>query len=148
MTYSNYLTIIAVITKGLIKKKVVALHHCSCNLKFSKHLLRSPFWENISDKIVISEFQNDIGSNDDVLKVVLLSSFNATQKLGFCPTGVFQESSLIVVFCIFGKLKIRTLTPNRSKYQINDIFKLLGHNYSHQKEFVKPRNCCSPLLQF
>ena len=39
----------------------------------------------------------------------------------------------------FHSVKIRTLTSNKFKNQINDIFKLLGPNCNHQKGFLKQK---------
>ena len=39
----------------------------------------------------------------------------------------------------FGRLKIRTLTPNRFKNQTNDTLTLLGHDYNHQRGFLKQK---------
>ena len=51
---------------------------------------------------------------------------------------VFQENSLIVACCSFGKLEIKTLAPNRLKNQTNDTLRLLDHN----------SNLSSPLCSF
>ena len=48
--------------------------------------------------------------------------------------------------CTFGRFEIRTLTPNRFKNETNDTLTLLGHNYNHQRGFLKQKivtlHCC------
>ena len=45
--------------------------------------------------------------------------------------------------CIFGKLEIRTLIPNRFKNQTDNTLKLLDGNSNHQQGFVKHSpSCC------
>ena len=39
----------------------------------------------------------------------------------------------------FGRFEIRILTPNRFKNQTNDTLTLLGHNYNHQRGFLKQK---------
>ena len=51
----------------------------------------------------------------------------------------FHKNSLTVTCCTFGRFEIRTLTPNRFKNQTNDTLTLLGHNYNHQRSFLKKR---------
>ena len=63
----------------------------------------------------------------------------------------FHKNFLSVASYFFGKLEIRTLTPNRFKNQTNDSLKLLGHNSKHQQRFFKQKivavDCCS-ILKF
>ena len=51
--------------------------------------------------------------------------------------GAFHKYSLIVTCYIFGRFEIRTLTPNRFKNETHDTFAPLGHNYNHQRGFLK-----------
>ena len=39
----------------------------------------------------------------------------------------------------FLQIQIQTLTPNRFKNPTNDTLKLLGHNYNHQRGFLKQK---------
>ena len=55
------------------------------------------------------------------------------------PARVFHKNSLIVACCIFRKLEIRTLTPNRFKNQANDTLELLDCNSNAQQGFVKQK---------
>ena len=71
--------------------------------------------------------------------IVLFESFYFINKLVLSSARVFQKISLILACFIFGKLEIRTLTPNRSKNQTNDTLKLLDRNPDHQKGFVKQK---------
>ena len=52
----------------------------------------------------------------------------------------------------FGKLEIRTLTPNRFKSQTNDTLKLLDPNCNHQQGLVKQKTVdlhhCTLKLEF
>ena len=61
-------------------------------------------------------------------------------------TRVFHKNVLIVACCIFGKLQIRTLTPNRFKNHTNEKLKLLDHNCNHQQGFVKQKMLLSITL--
>ena len=73
-------------------------------------------------------------------------------KLMFSPARVFHKNSLIVACCTFGKLEIRTLTPNRSKNQTNDTLKLLDCHCNNKQGLVKqktvPFHHCGVQLEF
>ena len=58
-------------------------------------------------------------------------------KLVLSSARFFHKDSLLVACCSFGKLEIRTLTPNRLKNQTNDTLKLVDCNCNHQQRFVK-----------
>ena len=59
--------------------------------------------------------------------IVLSESFYFANKLVLSSTRYSHKNSLTVASCIFGKLEIRALTPNRFKNQTNDTLELL-HN--------------------
>ena len=61
------------------------------------------------------------------------------KKSALSISAPFHKKSLIVTCCTFGRFKIRTLTPNRFKCQTNDTLTLLGHNYNHQRRFLKQK---------
>ena len=62
-----------------------------------------------------------------------------TKKFALSYAGAFHKNSLIVACCTFGRFEIRTLTPNRFKNQTNDTLAPLGHNYNHQRRFLKQK---------
>ena len=45
MTYSNYSATIAIINKGFLNKKNIALDRCSFNLKLPKHFYFDRYFE-------------------------------------------------------------------------------------------------------
>ena len=82
---------------------------------------------------------NNIESNVYVSTAALLPTFLITKKSGLSISAHFHKNFLIVTCRTFGRFKIRTLTPNRLKNQTNDTLTLLGHNYNHQRSFLKKR---------
>ena len=90
---------------------------------------------NTFDKILVAENWQDIGPNDCVSTLALLQSFHFTQHLALSSKEVFHKNPLIVTCCTFGKLEIRTLTPNRLKNQASNTLKLLDHDFSYQPVF-------------
>ena len=65
--------------------------------------------------------------------------------MGLSSIRVFHKNSLIGV-CIFGKLEIRTLIPNRFKNQTDDTLNLLDRNSNHQQGVVKQKMLLSIML--
>ena len=65
--------------------------------------------------------------------------------MGLSSIRVFHKNSLIGV-CIFGKLEIRTLIPNRFKNQTDDTLNLLDRNSNHQQGVVKQKMLLSITL--
>ena len=53
--------------------------------------------------------------------------------------GFFHENPLIMTYCTFGNLEIRTLKLNRFKNQSSDTLKLLDQNFNHQQGFIKQK---------
>ena len=51
----------------------------------------------------------------------------------------FHKNSIIVTCCTLGRFETWILTPNRFKNQTNDTLTLLGHNYNHQRGFLKQK---------
>ena len=74
---------------------------------------------------------------------IILLGFYFANKLLLSSAGAFHKNSLIVPCCIFGKLEIRTLTPNRFKNQTNDTLKLLNCNSNINKVLLY-KKCYSP----
>ena len=76
----------------------------------------------------------------------------STKKPGLSISVHFHKNFLILTCCTLIRLKIRTLTPNRLKNQTNDMLKLLGHNYNHQRGSLKQKivtlHCCGFSLNF
>ena len=130
---------IETISKGLSNKKlllsiIVLLRY----IEFPKHLLRLLFWVKFINVEVVTQNWNNIGSNVYVSTAALLFTFQTKKSQGFMSVH-FYKNSLILTCCTFGRFKIRTLTPNRLKKQTNDTLKLLDHNYSHQRGFLKQK---------
>ena len=124
--------------QGFVKQKNIALHHCGFKAKFPKHfLLTSLFWVKFIYVAIVTQNWNNIESNVYVSTAALLPIFLITKKSGLSISAHFYKNSLIVTCCTFGRFEIRTLTPNRLKNQTNDTLEPLGHNYNHQREFLK-----------
>ena len=66
----------------------------------------------------------------------------------FCsPPQHYSKNYIIAACCTFCKLEIRTVTPSRFKNQTNDVFKLLGHNYSNQQGFVRQKKLLLSIVE-
>ena len=101
---------------------------------------------------VVTQNWNNNGSNVYMPTITLLSTFVITKKLVLSISVGFHKNSKILACFTFGKFKTRTLTASRCKNQTNDTFKLLGHNFIHQQEFLKQKivtfHCYSFNLKF
>ena len=67
------------------------------------------------------------------------------KKMVLSSVRVFHKNSIIGA-CVFGKLEIRTLIPNRFKNQTDDTLNLLDCNSNHQQGFVKQKMLLSITL--
>ena len=94
-----------------------------------------PFKKNITDS-----------TKSKYAFTIVLLGFYSANKLLLSSAGAFHKNSLIVPCCIFGKLEIRNLTPNRFKNQPNDTLKLLNCNSNHQQGFVIQKMLFSIML--
>ena len=68
--------------------------------------------------------------------IIHLFDHKKVRALHLCALKNFIK----VTCCTFGRFEIQTLTPNRFKNQTNDTLKLLGHNYNHQRGFLKQKS--------
>ena len=97
------------------------------------------FWVKCVIIAIVTQNWNNVVSNVYVSTAALLPTFLLTKKSGLSISAHFHKNSLIVTCSTFGRFKIRHLTPNRFKNQTNDTLKLLGHNYNHQRGFLKQK---------
>ena len=126
---------IATINKGLLNKKMSLF----TIVVLRQNFLRLLFWVKFINIAIFTQNWNNIVSNVYVSTAALLPTFLITKKSGLSISAHFHKNSLIVTCCTFGRFEIRTLTPNRFKNQTNDTLKLLGHNYNHQRRFLKQK---------
>ena len=139
MAHWKYLLIIATINKGLLNKKmllsiIVVLRQNFLNTFIKITILRK-----------IYQCSNCYAKSEQHwVECICVHSSPIThlfdqKKSGLSISAHFHKNSLIVTCCTFGRFEIRTLTPNRFKNQTNDTLTLLGHNYNHQRGFLKQK---------
>ena len=106
-------------------------------------VILTAIWVNITNEIVVTKNQNNIGSDDFVSKIALLKSFYFTNKLVLSSARAFHENSLIVACYTLCMLEVRISTPNRFKNQTNHTLILLDRNDNHWQGFVKQKTFLS-----
>ena len=82
--------------------------------RFKKKSMKLLFKQNITDP----------RKSKNVSTIALLSSFYFKNKLVLSSAKTSHKNSLIVACCTFGKLKIRTLPPNRFKNCCGILWKI------------------------
>ena len=106
--------------EGFLKQKHFVLHRCIFKLKLPKHFY---FGQNI-DYWKLGEYCVKLLCVNLIPIVKLLFHSSPTRKLLFYTTfslhKLFDENSITVACCTFGRLEIRTLTPNGFKSETND----------------------------
>ena len=127
MSYDTYLQ-----CHSLRILKTIWLEICDSRFGIQDSILK--VWKYLS-RIKLT----DLTESKYLSTIVLLQSFYFKQKVALSYAGAFQENSLSVTCCTFGKLQIRTFTSNRFRFknQFSDTLKLLDHNCNHQPGFLK-----------
>ena len=139
VTHCKYLSMIATISKGLLNKKmslsiIVVLKQNFVNTFIKIAILRKIYLcSNCYAKLEQHWIECICVHNSPVIQLF------EHKKSRLSISVHFHKKSLIVTCCTFGRFEIRTLTPNRFKYQTNDTLTLLGHNYNHQRRFLKQK---------
>ena len=101
---------------------------------------------NIQTERYENAFQKEVPdfiNSKDVSTIFLLQDFYFIQKFSLSNAGTFHKNPLSVTRCTFGMPQIRPLKPNRFKNQFSDTLNILGHNSSHQQEFIKRRTAAT-----
>ena len=130
---------ITTINKGLLNKNMLLSIIVVLRQDFLNTFIKIAILRKIYQLVIVTQNWNNIGSNVYVSTAALLPTFLITKKSGLSISAHFYKNSLIVICCTFGRFEIQTLTPNRFKNQTNDTLKLLGHNYNHQRGFLKQK---------
>ena len=152
MGHWKYLPIIATINKVLLNKKLLLSIIVILTQNFLNTLIKTAIFGKI---YLCSNCYAKLEQHWIEWKCFHSSPIThlfITKKSGLSISAHFYKNSLIVICCTFGRFEIRTLTPNRFKNETNDTLTLLGHNYNHQRGFLKQKivtlHCCGFNLKF
>ena len=125
--------------QGLVKQKTFTLHHCGFKADFVNTFIKIAILGKIYQ---CSSCYAKLEQH--WIECICVHSSPIThlfdhKKSGLSISAHFHKNSLTVTCCTFGRFEIRTLTPNRFKNETNDTLTLLGHNYNHQRGFLKQK---------
>ena len=139
MLHWKYLPIIVTIKKGLLNKKmslsiILVLRQNFVN-PFIKIAILSKICQcsNCYAKLEQHWIERICVHSSPITKLF------DHKKVGAPISVHFYKSSLIVTCYTFSRFEIQNLTPSRFKNQANDTLTLLGHNYNHQRGFLKQK---------